>query len=151
MADKEKIAGEILGGMGPGLLSGIGTALNPPPPTPSNSNNGSGPNRAPTPAPLAKPSSFKTGGKVEKTGMALVHKGETVIPNDGDADDQPQPNISLHRALHHLNKGGLHRALGINEKEDIPKDKISAATNSSNPHVKAMAILAQNMSHWHKG
>lgn len=28
---------------------------------------------------LAQPSSFKKGGKVEKTGMAKVHKGEVVL------------------------------------------------------------------------
>lgn len=28
---------------------------------------------------LAKPSSYKKGGKVQKTGMALVHKGEKVL------------------------------------------------------------------------
>jgi hypothetical protein len=31
---------------------------------------------------LAHPSSYKDGGTVQKTGMALVHKGETVIPAD---------------------------------------------------------------------
>lgn len=149
MADKEKIAGEILSGFGPGLLGGIGKALNPPPPPPGTQpNNGSGPNKAPTPMPLAKPSTFKTGGKVEKTGMALVHKGETVIPNDNDADDEPQPNISLHRALHHLNKGGLHRALGVAEGSPIPADKLAAAKNSTNPHVKKMADFAGTMEGW---
>lgn len=29
---------------------------------------------------MASPSSYKDGGKVRKTGLALVHKGETVIP-----------------------------------------------------------------------
>lgn len=29
---------------------------------------------------MAQPSSYKTGGKVRKTGLALVHKGETVVP-----------------------------------------------------------------------
>jgi hypothetical protein len=29
---------------------------------------------------MASPSSFKDGGKVRKTGLAIVHKGETVIP-----------------------------------------------------------------------
>lgn len=31
---------------------------------------------------LAKPSSFKKGGKVEKTGYAKVHKGEVIVPAD---------------------------------------------------------------------
>jgi hypothetical protein len=29
---------------------------------------------------LASPRAFKKGGKVKKTGMALVHKGEKVVP-----------------------------------------------------------------------
>lgn len=83
MADKEKIAGEILGGMGPGLLSGIGAALQGPkkpspqasPDTTTRSGVISGP--------AAKPSGFKDGGVVEKTGVAKVHKGEVVIPAKG--------------------------------------------------------------------
>lgn len=144
MADKEKIAGEILGGMGPGLLSGIGAALNPAPPSGSGSASA-----GPKTPPIAKPKMLKHGGKVQKTGIALVHKGETVIPaNDHDDDDEPAPNISLHRALHHLNKGGLHRALGVPEGTDIPKDKLSAAKKSTNPHVAKMAQFAGTMEGW---
>lgn len=33
----------------------------------------------PAPQPQAKPSTFKRGGKVKKTGMAKVHKGERVL------------------------------------------------------------------------
>jgi len=31
------------------------------------------------PTPAASPSSYKKGGKVKKTGVARVHKGETVL------------------------------------------------------------------------
>lgn len=54
-------------------------------------------------------------------------------------------NVSLYRALHHLNKGGLHRALGVPEGESIPAEKLAAARNSSNPHVKKMAEFAHTM------
>lgn len=57
-------------------------------------------------------------------------------------------HLSKHRVVMHLNRGGLHRALGVPESETIPKDKVEAAAHSSNPHVAAMAHLAQNMSHW---
>lgn len=57
-------------------------------------------------------------------------------------------NPSLYRALHHLRKGGLHRALGIKEGEKIPKEKIEAASHSSNSHLAAMAHMAQTMSHF---
>ena len=57
-------------------------------------------------------------------------------------------NVSLYRSLHHLRKGGLHRALGIKESEPIPKSKIEAATHSSNSHIAKMANFAQTMSHF---
>lgn len=59
-------------------------------------------------------------------------------------------DVSFHRAMSHLRKGGLHRALNVPENEDIPKDKIAKAANSSNPHLKKMAQMAENMSHWNK-
>ena len=34
---------------------------------------------APSPVPMAEPPAFKCGGKVKKTGMAMVHKGEQVL------------------------------------------------------------------------
>lgn len=64
------------------------------------------------------------------------------------SDKKETVHLSKHRVVMHLNKGGLHRALGVPESETIPKDKVEAATRSSNPHVAAMAHLAQNMSHW---
>lgn len=57
-------------------------------------------------------------------------------------------NPSLYRSLHHLRKGGLHRALGISEDKPIPKEKIEAATHSSNSHIAHMARFAKNMSHF---
>lgn len=53
---------------------------------------------------------------------------------------------SLYRALHHLRKGGLHRALGVPTSEKIPAEKVAAARNSSNPHVAHMANFAHTMS-----
>jgi DNA-binding transcriptional regulator YdaS (Cro superfamily) len=57
-------------------------------------------------------------------------------------------NPSLMRSLHHLRKGGLHRALGIESGTEIPKEKIAAATHSKNEHVARMARFAQTMSHF---
>lgn len=54
-------------------------------------------------------------------------------------------NVSLYRAMHHLNKGGLHRALGVPEGTAIPSDKLEAAKHSSNPHVAHMANFAATM------
>lgn len=141
-------AGTILSGMGPGLLSGIGKVLQG---RPQSGPVSGGPGRAPDAPDIrktstARPNSFKKGGEVKKTGLALVHKGETVIP----VSEHKESDISFHRAMHHLHHGGLHRALGIPEDQDIPKDRIAAAKGSTNPHVKVMATLAQNMSHWGK-
>lgn len=58
-------------------------------------------------------------------------------------------NVSLHRALSHLNKGGLHRALGVPEGQPIPAAKLSAAKNSSNEHVRKMANFASTMEGFH--
>lgn len=54
-------------------------------------------------------------------------------------------NPSLYRAMHHLRKGGLHRALNIPEDEKIPADRLEAAKNSSNSHVQHMANIAATM------
>lgn len=57
-------------------------------------------------------------------------------------------NKGLMHAVHHLRKGGLHRALHVPEDENIPAEKIEAAKNSQNPHVVKMANMASTMSHW---
>lgn len=54
-------------------------------------------------------------------------------------------NPSLYRALHHLRKGGLHRALHVPEGQKIPAEKIAAAKNSSNSHIAHMASFAHTM------
>lgn len=55
-------------------------------------------------------------------------------------------NASLYRAMHHLRKGGLHRALHIPEGEKIPVERLEAAKNSKNEHVRHMANFAHTMS-----
>ncbi len=57
----------------------------------------------------------------------------------------PKHNVSLYRAMHHLRKGGLHRALGVPEGKKIPRDKMEAAMNSKNEHVRHMANFAHTM------
>lgn len=54
-------------------------------------------------------------------------------------------NTSLYRAMHHLRKGGLHKALGVPEHESIPAEKLEEARNSKNEHVKHMANFAHTM------
>ena len=58
--------------------------------------------------------------------------------------------LSHHRVVMHLHKGGLHRALGVPEGTEIPKERIEAATHSKNEHVAKMAHLAQTMASWKK-
>lgn len=60
-------------------------------------------------------------------------------------------NASLYRAMHHLRKGGLHRALHIPENETIPADRLEQARNSKNSHVAHMANFAHTMGGFKKG
>lgn len=53
-------------------------------------------------------------------------------------------NASLYRALHHLRKGGLHRALGVSEHESIPAEKLAVHDDDSE-HVKHMKNFAKTM------
>lgn len=91
------------------------------------------------------------------TAEALISQGpdkpmKVVTPADRPAESKgeddmadEQTDISLHRALHHLNRGGLHRALGVPEGQDIPADKLEAAKHSNNQHVRHMANFAATM------
>jgi hypothetical protein len=54
-------------------------------------------------------------------------------------------DVSLYRAMSHLRRGGLHRALHVPENETIPEAKIAAARNSSNSHIAHMANFAHTM------
>lgn len=56
--------------------------------------------------------------------------------------------LSHHRVVMHLHKGGLHRALGVPEGTEIPDDKLEAATRSKSEHVRRMATLAKTMKSW---
>lgn len=60
-------------------------------------------------------------------------------------------NVSLYRAMHHLRKGGLHRALDVPEGENIPADKIQKAQHSDNHHLAHMANMAHTMEGFHHG
>jgi hypothetical protein len=60
-------------------------------------------------------------------------------------------NPSLYRAMHHLRKGGLHAALHIPQDENIPAERLEAATHSKNSHVQHMANMAKTMKGFKKG
>jgi len=47
-----------------------------------------------------------------------------------------------------LDKGGLHRALGVAEGKKIPASKVAAAANSSNPNLRKKAQFAKNAAKW---
>jgi hypothetical protein len=64
--------------------------------------------------------------------------------------DRTEHNPSLYRALHSLRKGGLHKALGVPEDENIPKEKIEKASHSDNKHLAHMASFAKTMSGFKK-
>ena len=54
------------------------------------------------------------------------------------------------RAMHHLNRGALHRHFNIPEGQPIPMEKKEEAAHSDNPHVAAMGRLAVAMHGWGK-
>jgi hypothetical protein len=49
---------------------------------------------------------------------------------------------SKYRAVYGLRHGHLHQALGVTGRE-IPEEKLEAAQDSSNEHVKEMAKVAK--------
>lgn len=118
--------------------------------------------------PLAgqKPAVYHKGVKVvPKTGAAILEKGEKVISKEENPDNpdnkpnmtevdsmtsehSPSEKAHFHRAMSHLHKGGLHRALGIPEGQKIPIEKKQAASNSDNKHTAAMGMLAVAMHGW---
>lgn len=53
-------------------------------------------------------------------------------------------NVSLYRAMHHLRRGGLHKALGVPEGDKIPEDKLAVHENDSE-HMKHMKNFAKTM------
>jgi hypothetical protein len=64
------------------------------------------------------------------------------------SEHSPAEKAHFHRAMSHLHKGGLHRALGIDPDQPIPLEKKQAAANSDNPHTAAMGRLAVSMHGW---
>lgn len=57
---------------------------------------------------------------------------------------ESKKETSWNRSMHHLRRGGLHKALGISENESIPHEKKVAAAASKNEHVRKMGQLALN-------
>lgn len=45
-----------------------------------------------------------------------------------------------------MRKGGLHRALGVPEDQNIPQAKLDAAKHSTNPHMQKMLQFAHTLS-----
>lgn len=56
----------------------------------------------------------------------------------------------LHKALTHLHKGGLHKALGVPLGKPIPAAKLAAAKNSKDSHIRHMANFASVLEGFHK-
>lgn len=111
------------------------------------------------------PPKYHTGvDSVPKTGPAILKKGEKVVRAEDNPDNpdnkgkkestskhSPSEKAHFHRAMSTLHRGGLHRALGIPEDQDIPMEKKQSAAKSDNPHVAAMGRLAVAMHGWKGG
>jgi hypothetical protein len=109
-------------------------------------------------APLGNPvmnnpiRSFKHGTDyVPETGLAMLHKGEKVIPKEKNmAEHSPEEKAHFHRAMSKLHTGGLHRALGVSEDKPLTMEQKQKAAASSNKHMAAMGRLAVSMHNWGK-
>jgi hypothetical protein len=66
------------------------------------------------------------------------------------AEHSPAEKRHFERAMHKLNHGGLHRALGYSEDETIPLEEKEKAAHSKNPHLAAMGRMAVAMHGWGK-
>ena len=56
-----------------------------------------------------------------------------------------KPKKWIQKVVKKMDKGALHRELGVPEGKKIPKSKLNKAAKSKNPTLKKRAILAQNM------
>ena|ERR1700679_606821 len=86
--------------------------------------------------------SFKKGGKVKATGLAKVHKGETVIPA------KKKGRNSKYRTAFHVRKGGFHKWLGKKAGSAITSADIQKGI-SAGGHAAKMANFARNAKKWH--
>jgi hypothetical protein len=77
----------------------------------------------------------------DKGGVVCMDKG-------GVAEHTPEEKDHFHRAMSHLNAGGLHRHFGIPEGHPIPMAKKQEAANSDNEHVRKMGTMAVAMHGW---
>jgi hypothetical protein len=66
----------------------------------------------------------------------------------GMVEHTPEEKDHFHRAMSHLNAGGLHRHFGIAEDQPIPMAKKQEAANSDNEHVRKMGAMAVAMHSW---
>lgn len=49
----------------------------------------------------------------------------------------------------HMNKGSLHKTLGVPEGKKIPEKKLEKAEHSSNPLTRKRANLAETLKKFH--
>lgn len=81
-------------------------------------------------------------------GKSPVQECDMDCYDEGGTVHSPEEKAHFHRAMSHLNTGGLHRHLGIDESKPIPLSKKKEAANSDNPHVAAMGRMAVAMHGW---
>ena len=94
--------------------------------------------------PTLKAPLYDKGGAVKESNMDCMDKG-------GEVTHSPEEKAQFHRAMSHLNVGGLHRHFGIPEDKPIPMAKKQEAANSDDPHVAKMGHLAVSMHSWKHG
>lgn len=50
-----------------------------------------------------------------------------------------------------MEKGALHKELGVQEGKKIPASKLKKAEHSKNPKLRKRAVLAETLKKMHKG
>ena len=103
-------------------------------------------------APMTLPIGGKTMRDANDVTPEIKPTPKAPLYDKGGVVHSSEEKAQFHRAMSHLNAGGLYRHFGIPESQGIPMAKKQEAANSSDPHVAKMGHLAVAMHSWsHKG
>jgi hypothetical protein len=102
------------------------------------------------------PTKLPIGGKTQRDANDVTPEIKPTLKaplfdKGGMVEHTSEEKAQFHRAMSHLNTGGLHRHFGIPEGQPIPMAKKQEAANSDDPHVSKMGHLAVAMHGWKHG
>jgi len=79
------------------------------------------------------------------------HTGHTFEVDGSAHSDGEHHQRRMKKMKLHLQKGALHKDLGVAEGEKIPEVKIQRALHSKSKKLRKRAQFAENAKHWHHG